>query len=174
MGTSGSGKSTLMNILGCLDRPTSGTYELDGKDVTRMGAGALSRVRNERIGFIFQSFRVASSIHGFEECGTAAYLLGHRLVESPGAGEEGAGYRRSERPHEASAEPALRWAAAARGDCPGACRRAGHSAGRRADGKSRQRHDRRNSRVVRGTASARADDHHGYPRNRMSPGMPNG
>src|SRR5687767_1651066 len=58
MGTSGSGKSTLMNILGCLDRPTSGTYELDGRDVTRMGAGALARVRNERIGFVFQSFEL--------------------------------------------------------------------------------------------------------------------
>jgi len=58
MGTSGSGKSTLMNILGCLDRPTFGTYELDGKDVTRMGAGALAKVRNDRIGFIFQSFEL--------------------------------------------------------------------------------------------------------------------
>src|SRR5215207_904495 len=58
MGTSGSGKSTLMNILGCLDRPTSGTYELDGRDVTRMGAGALAQVRNERIGFVFQSFEL--------------------------------------------------------------------------------------------------------------------
>jgi putative ABC transport system ATP-binding protein len=58
MGTSGSGKSTLMNILGCLDRPTSGIYELDGQDVTRMGAGALARVRNERIGFVFQSFEL--------------------------------------------------------------------------------------------------------------------
>ena len=58
MGTSGSGKSTLMNILGCLDRPTSGTYELDGKVTTRMGGGALARVRNERIGFVFQSFEL--------------------------------------------------------------------------------------------------------------------
>ena len=58
MGTSGSGKSTLMNILGCLDRPTSGTYELDGRITTRMGAGALARVRSERIGFVFQSFEL--------------------------------------------------------------------------------------------------------------------
>jgi putative ABC transport system ATP-binding protein len=58
MGTSGSGKSTLMNILGCLDRPTGGRYELDGRDVTRMGAGALARVRNNRIGFVFQSFEL--------------------------------------------------------------------------------------------------------------------
>lgn len=58
MGTSGSGKSTLMNILGCLDRPTSGTYELDGAQVSTLGAGSLSQVRNERIGFVFQSFEL--------------------------------------------------------------------------------------------------------------------
>jgi putative ABC transport system ATP-binding protein len=58
MGASGSGKSTLMNILGCLDRPTGGTYELDGKNVTHMGGRALARVRNEMIGFVFQSFEL--------------------------------------------------------------------------------------------------------------------
>lgn len=58
MGASGSGKSTLMNILGCLDRPTDGVYELDGVVTTRMGAAALARVRNERIGFVFQSFEL--------------------------------------------------------------------------------------------------------------------
>ena len=58
MGTSGSGKSTLMNILGCLDRPTDGVYELDGRVTTRMGGAALARVRNERIGFVFQSFEL--------------------------------------------------------------------------------------------------------------------
>ena len=58
MGTSGSGKSTLMNILGCLDRPTSGTYELDGRLTTRMTAAQLAKVRNERIGFVFQSFEL--------------------------------------------------------------------------------------------------------------------
>jgi putative ABC transport system ATP-binding protein len=58
MGTSGSGKSTLMNVLGCLDRPTSGTYELDGRLVSAMGASQLAHVRNERIGFVFQSFEL--------------------------------------------------------------------------------------------------------------------
>src|SRR4051812_11353242 len=58
MGSSGSGKSTLMNILGCLDRPTGGTYELDGRLVSHMGAANLARVRNERIGFVFQSFEL--------------------------------------------------------------------------------------------------------------------
>src|SRR6185295_7430250 len=58
MGSSGSGKSTLMNILGCLDRPTTGTYELEDQFVSSMGAARLARVRNERIGFVFQSFEL--------------------------------------------------------------------------------------------------------------------
>jgi len=58
MGSSGSGKSTLMNILGCLDRPTAGTYLLDGRDVSEMSGTELARVRNERIGFVFQSFEL--------------------------------------------------------------------------------------------------------------------
>ena len=56
MGPSGSGKSTLMNVLGCLDRATSGCYELDGQDTTKMTDATLANVRNERIGFVFQSF----------------------------------------------------------------------------------------------------------------------
>ena len=57
-GPSGSGKSTLMNILGCLDRPTSGQYFLAGKDVSQLSQDELSTVRNQRIGFIFQSFNL--------------------------------------------------------------------------------------------------------------------
>jgi putative ABC transport system ATP-binding protein len=57
-GASGSGKSTLLNILGCLDRATAGHYCLDGADVSDLGDKALSRVRNEKIGFIFQSFNL--------------------------------------------------------------------------------------------------------------------
>jgi len=60
MGPSGSGKSTLMNVLGCLDRVSSGRYELDGQSTTGMGDAALARVRNERIGFVFQSFELLS------------------------------------------------------------------------------------------------------------------
>jgi putative ABC transport system ATP-binding protein len=58
MGHSGSGKSTLMNVLGCLDKATAGIYELDGTDTTKMGTAGLARVRNERIGFVFQSFEL--------------------------------------------------------------------------------------------------------------------
>src|SRR5690606_37968875 len=56
VGPSGSGKSTLLNLLGCLDRPTVGTYLLEGQDVARLDDLQLSRLRNQRIGFVFQSF----------------------------------------------------------------------------------------------------------------------
>ncbi len=58
MGTSGSGKTTLMNILGCLDRPSSGEYRLEGQDVTALDADAWAQLRNEKIGFVFQTFNL--------------------------------------------------------------------------------------------------------------------
>lgn len=58
MGASGSGKSTLMNVLGCLDQPTKGVYELSGKPTHKMNSAQLAKVRNEEIGFVFQSFEL--------------------------------------------------------------------------------------------------------------------
>ena len=62
MGPSGSGKSTLMNILGCLDRPTSGSYKLGGKEVAHLSDDELAVTRNKSIGFVFQNFNLLGKI----------------------------------------------------------------------------------------------------------------
>jgi putative ABC transport system ATP-binding protein len=62
MGPSGSGKSTLLNILGCLDRPTGGSYRLDGREVSRLGVAELSEIRRHKIGFIFQAYHLVGRL----------------------------------------------------------------------------------------------------------------
>src|SRR3954471_5662554 len=66
MGPSGSGKSTLMHILAGLDRPTSGTVGIDGKDITEMDDGELTRLRRDRIGFVFQLFQLVPGLNAQE------------------------------------------------------------------------------------------------------------
>nr|WP_295884011.1 MacB family efflux pump subunit [uncultured Devosia sp.] len=76
MGQSGSGKSTLMNILGCLDRPTSGTYKFAGKDVGKLGPDALAELRREHFGFIFQRYQLLADLDAVENVEMPAIYAG--------------------------------------------------------------------------------------------------
>lgn len=76
MGPSGSGKSTLMNILGCLDTPTSGQYILHGNDVSKMDDDALAEVRNKEIGFVFQQFNLMPRLTAIENVGVPLIYAG--------------------------------------------------------------------------------------------------
>ena len=76
MGASGSGKSTLMNILGCLDQPTEGIYELDGKNIASLDDQDLSRIRGQEIGFVFQSFNLIPQLSIAENVEVPLYYQG--------------------------------------------------------------------------------------------------
>ncbi len=84
MGASGSGKSTLMNILGCLDRPTSGRYWLDGEDVSRLSADGRAMVRNRKIGFVFQSFNLLARTSALDNVAMPLNYTAANLSEREG------------------------------------------------------------------------------------------
>jgi putative ABC transport system ATP-binding protein len=88
MGASGSGKSTLMNILGCLDRPTSGRYLLDGQEVSRLSIEQLAEVRNHTIGFVFQSFNLLARTSALENVELPLLYSGTGAAERHGRASE--------------------------------------------------------------------------------------
>lgn len=76
-GQSGSGKSTLLNILGCLDKPSEGSYYIDGKNVNKIRSGGLCRVRGRKIGFVFQAFHLVSGLTALENVELPLYYRGY-------------------------------------------------------------------------------------------------
>lgn len=107
MGPSGSGKSTLMNIIGCLDSPTDGTFFLNNKEVSKMSDSALSEVRNTEIGFVFQTFNLLNRLNAIENVSLPLVYAGIPKKERDERAKEvldkvGLGDRSSHKPNELS------------------------------------------------------------------------
>ena len=152
IGPSGSGKSTLMNIIGCLDTADSGTYLLDGIPIQDYSERALARVRNRKIGFVFQSFNLIPKLTAEENVELPLIYQGVPRGE------------RRERVEAALARMELqRRAAAAGGHCPGHRHKSQPHSGRRAHGQSGFPHQRGNYGSLPGTPQPGQHHYPHYP-----------
>ena len=130
MGASGSGKSTFMNILGCLDKPTKGSYILEDIDVSKLSRDELAHIRNEKIGFVFQGFNLLSRTSAIENVELPLLYSSVSTAERHQRAVEALELvGLAERSHHYP-ESALRRPAAARGNRPGARERSEHRPGR--------------------------------------------
>ena len=151
MGSSGSGKSTLMNILGCLDVPTEGSYVLDGVKVNGMSRNALADLRNQKLGFVFQGFNLLARTTAIDNVelpllyDRTGRKLDTRKLATEALSRVGLGDRLEHQPSELSGGQQQR-----RRDCSCARHEAHVAVGRRADRKSRQSHDGRGDGALSG------------------------
>ena len=118
MGPSGSGKSTLINLLGLLDRASTGNYWLDGEDISQLGSDHQAGLRNRKLGFVFQNFNLLARSTAIENVELPLVYAG--IGRPSGAGvRRGAQGSRARSSRLALAAPAFGWRATARRDCPG-------------------------------------------------------
>lgn len=133
MGSSGSGKSTLMNIIGCLDQPTSGQYVFEGRDVAHLSEPQLADIRSQRIGFVFQSFNLLARTNALENVILPLLYGATAGLTSKERNDRGrrmlAGVGLADREHN-TPKSAFRRTTAARRSRPGAHQQARRSAGR--------------------------------------------
>ena len=174
MGPSGSGKSTLMNLIGCLDTPTSGEYELNGVQVSQMDDNQLAEIRNKEIGFVFQTFNLLPRSDALRNVELPLIYAGMPAEERRQVALEALRNVGPGRPHPSQAQRAVRRPAPARRRGPRAGQPALHPAGRRADRQPRLQDRRGNHGAVRAALAAGQHASSWSRTRRTSPGTPGG